>query len=85
MNTIFQWFRSYLENGKQKVTINGFLSKEKIIKYRVPQGNVLGPILFFLYINYISNLKLDGSVVTYADDTCGHTYSSLVIHEKILN
>jgi len=50
------------------VTINGVLSNKNSIEYGVPQGSVLGPILFILYINDLCNIKLDGLVVTYADD-----------------
>ena len=43
---INDWFRSYLYDRKQRVCINGFESKVKVIPHGVPQGSVLGPILF---------------------------------------
>ena len=43
--------RSYLSNRKQFVKINSAHNKESVIQYSVPQGTVLGPILFTLYVN----------------------------------
>jgi len=68
-NESFMWFKSYLKKRKQVVSINGVHSVEGEINYGVPQGSVLGPILFILYINKICNLCIDGQVITYADDT----------------
>ncbi|KAL4131531.1 hypothetical protein QTP88_008826 [Uroleucon formosanum] len=64
------WFTSYLENRKQTVCINGITGDDLFINCGVPQGSVLGPLLFILYINHVCNLDIDGRIVTYADDTC---------------
>jgi len=64
------WFSSYLENRTQLVSVNNELSSKEKIDCGVPQGSVLGPFLFILYINTICDLNTGGLVVTYADDTC---------------
>ena len=45
------WFRSYLSDRTQFVSINGFNSDHKTVKYGVPQGSVLGTIRFLIFIN----------------------------------
>ena len=63
------WFNSYLHNRKQFVTINGFNSSLKSIKYGVPQGSVVGPLLFLIFINDLKASVKNSTVHHFADDT----------------
>ena len=63
-------FESYLANRPQVVRINGTISEKLHIGMGVPQGTVLGPLLFITYINpLLKEINIDGSIISYADDT----------------
>ena len=63
------WIKSYLTNRKQFVTINGFDSSTNIMKFGVPQGSVLGPLLFLIYINDLHTAIKYCTTRHFADDT----------------
>lgn len=63
------WFCDYLSLRTQCVKVNGIFSDMGRIKCGVPQGSVLGPTLFLVYINDLCNARLQGKVTSFADDT----------------
>ena len=64
-----EWFESYLSNRTQYVCLNNIKSQSRKVECGVPQGSVLGPLLFVIYVNdfYKSSSKL--SFILYADDS----------------
>ena len=63
------WFQSYLSNREQFVTYNGVSSPVNRITCSVPQGSILGPSLFLLYINDLGNICSSTTSILFADDT----------------
>ena len=66
---ILKWLVSFLSNRNQYVSYNSSKSQLNNIKYGVPQGSVLGPLLFLIFINDILNIKSLGHLLLFADDT----------------
>jgi len=77
-----EWFKSYLSNRKQFVEYNNSKSSLKEITCGVPQGSILGPLLFLLYVNDISNVSKLLHFILFADDTniflSDHNLDSLI-------
>ena len=63
-----EWFQSYLDNRKQFIVSNGNKSDIKVNNIGVPQGSILGPLLFAIYINDFCNIDIDCEMILYADD-----------------
>ena len=65
---LLQWLASYLSNRKQRVVIPGACSEWVAITAGVPQGSILGPLLFLIYINDIIK-DIHSHIRLFADDT----------------
>ena len=63
-----KWFEAYLSNRKQFVSVNDTNSSTLDITYGVPQGSILGPLLFVIYINDIPEIASYAKFIMYADD-----------------
>ena len=68
-DTTLSWFKSYLSNRTQFVQYKDIASTELTITTGVPQGSILGPLLFIIYINDISKVTNKFQFTIYADDT----------------
>ena len=86
-----KWFQSYLENRMQQCSVGGSLSDSRLLTCGVPQGTILGPLLFLLYMNDLPNclshceprMYADDTHLTYADNNVGSIESCL--SEDLLN
>jgi len=66
---VLHWFKNYLDNRTQFVVVNGVPSNTLLIRNGVPQGSILGPLLFLVYIKDINNAVPGEKLKLFADDT----------------
>ena len=67
-NSIINWIEQWLTDRRQRVVVDGEVSSWKSVLSGVPQGSVLGPILFFVYIDDLED-GVTGNILKFADDT----------------
>ena len=66
-NDVINWIEKWLTHRRQRVIVDGEISNWKTVLSGVPQGSVLGPILFLIYINYLED-DISSKVLKFADD-----------------
>ena len=76
-NITVNWFNSYLSDRTQRVMMNNATSNQCYVKHGVPQGSILGPLLFVIYINDLVMHCTECSLHRYTDD------SNLIIADKL--
>ena len=67
---VIKWFKSLLSNRKFFVSIEGVFSEEGLLTCGVPQGSILGPLFFLIYINDLTQSLSETTSNLYADDPC---------------
>ena len=67
-NDVINWIEKWLTHRRQRVIVDGEISNWKSVLSEVPQGSVLGPILFLIYINDLED-DISSKVLKFADDT----------------
>ena len=91
-SNVIKWFKSYLTDRSQYVEIENIRSSTKPIRTGVPQGSILGPLLFIIYVNDINCASSKFEAILYADDTSlnsilrtfGNDNTSSIINKELL-
>ena len=85
MKNLCNWVGDWLSHRRQRVALNGIMSDWMPVTSGVPQGSVLGPVLFLIYINDVGD-NMTSFVSKFADDTkVGHKVQSLLDRKEIQN
>ena len=74
------WISTYLSNRMNYVTYQGCVSERKLIPIGVPQGSILGPLLFLVYINDLNKAIASGNLSLFADDANFYKSSEKIFH-----
>ena len=72
-NRLLLWIKDYLSSRQQCTLANGIMSEPADIECGVPQGSILGPLLFLVYINDVDNICKNIKIMLFADDTVMYT------------
>ena len=79
---LLNWIKSFLTNRRQRVLLNGSPSDWEAVVSGVPQGTIMGPIFFLLFVNDVPN-TLNCNVMLFADDT--QLYSTINEEQDCIN
>ena len=77
-----QWFKAYLTDRTQSVVVNGSISDPQSVSFGIPQGSLVGPLLFIIYVNDVPLVVKHCKIQLYADDTLLYVSSSSISNIK---